>query len=239
MKPIRMLEQTPRSLSKIIANDPSILIPVGNVEWHGDHLPLGVDSLLSVAVCEEISSRIGIPVAPLLACGICRDLQPERGFFGTLDTIREQTLTDVMADLLQGYAKMGFRKAIILSGHFEMEHYSAIIEGMKQVTALQSTFLTALDFLKDKEQPLGDVTLTWPFVGDHAAEWETSMMLGYYPELVHMEDAPETIELDMEGLPDYIRKRYPKRASLEYGQQLRAAIIDGAIIVVKKILASS
>ena len=140
MKPIRMLEQTPRSLSKIIANDPSILIPVGNVEWHGDHLPLGVDSLLSVAVCEEISSRIGIPVAPLLACGICRDLQPERGFFGTLDTIREQTLTDVMADLLQGYAKMGFRKAIILSGHFEMEHYSAIIEGMKQVTALQSTF---------------------------------------------------------------------------------------------------
>jgi creatinine amidohydrolase len=238
MKTIRLLEQTPRNVAKIIAEKPLILVPIGTVEWHADHLPLGVDSLLSVDICDNISAQTRCIVAPLLACGICRDLQPERGYFGTIDTIQDKTLSNLVGNLLLGYAKMGFTKAVILSGHFEMEHYTAICEGIKQVPSIQSVFLTALDFLKYKGQELGDVTLTWPYVGDHAGEWETSMMLYSYPDLVHMEDAPETIELNMEGLPEYIRKRYPRRASQEYGRQLHTAIIAGGVERINEILGS-
>src|SRR5512132_4301107 len=116
MKVIKLLEQSPQMLTRKVSKKPLILIPVGTVEWHADHLPLGVDSLLSVAMCEEISHRTGCIVAPLLSCGICRDLQPERGFYGTVDTIREGTLTGLITDVLNGYAKMGFRKAILFSG---------------------------------------------------------------------------------------------------------------------------
>jgi len=225
MNAVRLIEQLPKDLAHIIAEKPLIILPIGTIEWHSDHLPLGVDSLLSIAICEELSIRTGCVVAPLLSSGICRDLQPERGFFGTVDTVREQTLSSLVADLLQGYAKMGFRKVVLFSGHFEMEHFSAISEGMKQVPFIQAIFLTAFDFMKDAVQELEDVSLTWPFAGDHAAEWETSMMLYYYPELVHMQNAPETIELDMEGLPEYIRRRYPRRASREYGEKLHGVLI--------------
>jgi len=239
MKTIRLLEQSPRDVSRIASEKPLILIPIGSVEWHADHLPLGVDGLLSVAICDEISSHTGCIAAPLLACGICRDLQPERGFFGTVDTIREQTLSYLVEDLLQGYVKMGFRKAIFLNGHFEMEHFAAITEGMKKVTSIQSIFLTTFDFIKDKVQELEDVKLTWPYASDHAAEWETSLMLDYYPRLVHMENAPETIELDMPGLPEYIRHRYPRRASRSYGRKIRSAVIAGGVDVVMKYLEPS
>jgi creatinine amidohydrolase len=217
---------------------PLILIPVGTVEWHAEHLPLGVDSLLSVAICEELSRRTGCIVAPLLSSGICRDLQPERGFFGTVDTIREGTLSSLVTDLLQGYAKMGFRKAIVFSGHFEREHFSAIAEGISKVPSIRGTFLTAMDLLKDKVQELEDITQTWPYAPDHAAEWETSVMLGFYPGLVHMAKAPETIELDMPGLPEYIRKRYPPRASREYGKKLRRVIVAEGTRWVRQMLAS-
>jgi creatinine amidohydrolase len=237
MKTSRLLELSPRELSKIVAKKPLIIIPVGTVEWHAGHLPLGVDSLLSVAMCEEISLRTGYVVAPLVASGICRDLQPERGYFGTVDTVRKQTLTNLVADLLRGYSKMGFQKAVLLSGHFEMEHYSAITKGIEQVPSIKGTFLTALDFIKDRVRELDDVALTWPYAGDHAAEWETSLMMEYFPQLVHMENAPETIELDMDGLPEYIRKRYPRRASREYGRKLRRAVIAGGIAKIKKIIA--
>jgi creatinine amidohydrolase/Fe(II)-dependent formamide hydrolase-like protein len=97
-------------------------------------------------------------------------------------------------------------------------------------------FMTALDLTKDKAQELNDISLTWPYVGDHAAEWETSLMLYFYPELVHMENAPESIELDMEGLPDHIRKRYPRRASREYGWKLHSGMIKCGVDQVKKFL---
>jgi creatinine amidohydrolase len=239
MKSFRLLEQSPQEIARRVAKKPLILIPIGTVEWHANHLPLGVDSLLSSAICDEISIRTGCIVAPLLACGICRDLKPERGYFGTVDTIREQTLSNLVADLLQGYAKMGFSKAILFSGHFETEHYAAITDGISKVADIQGTFLTALDFCKEKMVELADVSLTWPYAGDHAAEWETSMMLDFYPGLVHMEYAPETIELDMAGLPEYIRRRYPRRASQEYGRKLHRVVLAGSVNIIKKVLNSS
>lgn len=234
MKPVRLIEQSPVALAKISAKKSILLIPIGTVEWHAGHLPLGVDSLLSVAICEEISARTGCVVAPLLSCGICRDLSPEKGFFGTVDTIEEKTLSCLIADVLLGYAKMGFRQAILFSGHFEMEHFSAITEGVRNVPSIQTKFLTGLDLTRDKNQDLGDVSLTWPYVGDHAAEWETSLMLYYHPELVHMEYAPETIELDMEGLPEYIRRRYPRRASKAYGRRIRNVMIKCGVNLVRE-----
>lgn len=239
MKTIRLLEQSPRDLLRLVQKKPLVLIPIGTVEWHADHLPLGVDSLLSVAICEEISGRTECVLAPLLSYGVCRDLQPERGFYGTVDTIREKTLAGLITDLLHGYARIGFQRAILFSGHFEMEHYHAITEGMTKATSMASTFITALDLLKDKVRELDDLTATWPYAGDHAAEWETSLMLHYYPNLVHMEKAPETIELNMAGLPAYLHKRFPRRASPEYGKKLQRAIVTNGVKLVKQILRES
>ncbi len=239
MKAVRLLEQAPKDLAQLVTDKQPLMVPIGTVEWHADHLPLGVDSLLSVAICEELSDRTGCVVAPLLSCGICRDLQPERGFFGTIDTVREQTLSNLVADLLQGYAKMGFQKVILFSGHFEIEHFSAITEGMKQIPAIQAVFLTGFDFTKDEVRELEDISLTWLFAGDHAAEWETSMMLYYFPNLVHLEKAPEAIELDMEGLPAYLRRRYPRRATREYGEKLHDVLIANGVEWINKFLHSS
>jgi creatinine amidohydrolase/Fe(II)-dependent formamide hydrolase-like protein len=84
---------------------------------------------------------------------------------------------------------------------------------------------------------LGDVSLTWPYASDHAGEWETSMMLHYYPETVDMSHAPETVELPMPGVPEYIRRRYPRRSTSEYGQKLVDAIIPNAIKKINEMIA--
>jgi hypothetical protein len=51
-----------------------------------------------------------------------------------------------------------------------------------------------------------------------------------------MEKSPETIDLDMPGLPEYIRKRYPRRASQDYGRKLHRAIISSGVDYVKRLL---
>jgi creatinine amidohydrolase len=229
MSPKRLTELRINEVRAIAAEKPLILIPIGTIEWHTSHLPLGVDTLITEKVCEDISSGTGVVVAPTLACGISRNLKPEEGYFGTVDTISEETLANLIAELLRGYAKMGFKKAILMSGHFENEHYAAIMAGINQVKEIQGYFMAPPQFCEEYIEDLGDVSLTWPYASDHAAEWETSMMLYYYPETVDMANAPETIELPMPGIPEYIRKRYPRRASREYGQKLVEAIIPNGI----------
>jgi creatinine amidohydrolase len=122
MKPKRLTELRITEIKEIVASKPLILIPIGTIEWHTSHLPLGVDTLICEKVCEDISSGTGVIVAPALACGISRNLKPEEGYFGTVNTISEETLANLIAELLHGYAKMGFKKAILMSGHFENEH---------------------------------------------------------------------------------------------------------------------
>ncbi|MDK2982062.1 MAG: creatinine amidohydrolase [Chloroflexota bacterium] len=239
MDPKRLTDLRITELQAIVAEKPLILIPVGTIEWHSSHLPLGVDTLITESVCEDISRGTGVVVAPTLSCGISRNLQPEAGYFGTVDTVAESTLANLIAELLRGYAKMGFKKAILMSGHFENEHYAAIKAGIEQVTEVQGIFMMPPDFCEEYIEDLGDVSLTWPYASDHAAEWETSMMLHYYPELVDMDAAPEAVELPMEGIPSYIRKRYPRRATREYGQKLVDAILPNGIKKINELIAES
>jgi creatinine amidohydrolase len=237
MEPKRLTHLRISEVKAIVAEKPLILIPIGTIEWHAGHLPLGVDTLITESVCNEISSGTGVVVAPTLACGISRNLKPEEGYFGTVNTIEESTLTNLIAELLRGYAKMGFKKAILMSGHFEPEHYAAINAAIEQVKEIQGYFMAPPDFCEEYIEDLGDVNLTWPYASDHAAEWETSMMLHYYPELVDMDNAPEAVELPMPGIPAYIRKRYPRRATREYGQKLVDAIIPNGIKKINEMLA--
>jgi Uncharacterized protein, putative amidase len=90
MSPKRLTELRINEVKAIAAEKPLILIPIGTIEWHSSHLPLGVDTLITEKVCEEISSGTGVVVAPTLACGISRNLKPEEGYFGTVDTISEE-----------------------------------------------------------------------------------------------------------------------------------------------------
>ncbi len=238
MKTIHLAELKPNELKNIASKKPVILIPIGTTEWHADHLPLGVDSLLSQATCDDISAKTGCVVAPLLSYGICRNLKPEEGYFGTVDTISVKTLSGLLTDLGQGYAKMGFRIAVLLTGHGESDHWETINSAISKSKAIKMVMLSAYDFTKEKVRELDDIEKTWPFVTDHAAEWETSMMLHYYPNLVNMKEAPETIELRMPGIPEYLFKRFPRRANKNYGEELATATTSGGVKVINQLLDS-
>lgn len=235
-KPVRLAELNPKTLEKTVSEKPLLLIPIGTTEWHADHLPLGVDSFLSQATCDDISARTGCAVAPLLSCGISRNLKPEKGYYGTVDTINQQTLTRLLKELLDGYSKMGFKTAVIFTGHGETEHWAAINKAIEKSKKIKAIMLSAYESSKDAIQELDDVEKTWPFAPDHAAEWETSMMLYYYPDLVCMENAPKTVELNMPGIPAYIRRRYPRRATRAYGRKLAKAVTEGGVKMILELL---
>jgi creatinine amidohydrolase len=170
-------------------NHAVVMLPLGAVEQHGYHLPLGVDTQLPFQLALATAKRFPVIVAPPLWYGY--KSQPRSGGGGTFPgttSFDGNTVTACVRDLVGDFARQGQRFIAVLNGH--MENTSFAGEGID---------------LALRERPAGDVKVAlinwWEHVGDdlinqlfpegfpgweaeHASLTETSLMAHFLPTLV-------------------------------------------------------
>lgn len=174
----------------------TVFLPAGSLEQHGHHMPLNVDVLLPVAVCERVARRSGSLVAPAIPYGYKSQQKSGGGNHlpGTT-SLDGATLTGMVQDIIRELAGHGVRKLAIMNGHFENSMF--IVEGidlaMRELRAsgiedVRVMTLSYWDFINDPvviEQLYPD---GFPgFDLEHGGIFETSLMLSLYPDLVEME----------------------------------------------------
>jgi creatinine amidohydrolase len=97
-----------------------VILPVGSLEQHGPHLPLGTDTITAVGIGERVAKKIGAVVAPAISYGF----KPQPGssagnrFPGTC-SLDGHTLTLLIKDVVRELIRHGVRKILILDGHYE------------------------------------------------------------------------------------------------------------------------
>lgn len=89
------------------------ILPVGSTEQHGPAGVLGVDTYVAITLAEDVAERAGVLVAPPLWYG---DSSHHGAFPGTI-TIRPDTLTLLVRDVVRSLARHGFDRIILLNGH--------------------------------------------------------------------------------------------------------------------------
>ncbi len=153
---------------------PIAYVPFGSLEWHGQHLPLGNDSLKAHAVCVEAARLSGGVVLPPVYCGF---LDPWKPFtFGPLDT---DIIDGLYGFIFRSLAQWGFRVLIGITGHNVAPQRDAIARAIAAVCLPGQVTGVAgweVDFAGDPEN----------CATDHAAKWETSNMMYLYPDRVDM-----------------------------------------------------
>jgi creatinine amidohydrolase len=198
--------------ARIERDHPPILLPVGALEQHGPHLPLGTDGLLSAAVAIDAARQVGGLVAPTLSYGY--KSQPKCGggqhFCGTT-SVDAATLIGSVRDAVREFARHGATRLVVVNGHYENQWFliEGIDLGLRDVgsdTTLEVMRLEYWDFMTEatlaKVFPDG-----FPgFALEHAAVIETSMMLHYHPDLVRLDRLPDDGPADF---PPY--DMYPTR----------------------------
>jgi creatinine amidohydrolase len=182
---MRLAELTSPKLDAL--RDPIALWPVGAIEPHGPHAPLGTDTLISVGMCERAAARLDDAVVlPALPFGVTRYGAAFAGAIG----ISEDTLRGMVLDVARSVAAQGFRRLVIVNNHFEPEQVATLRAAAGEAGALY------LDLVRRRNaQRLTD---EFRRGSCHAGRYETSLMLADAPQLVDpaMADLPAN-DVDM------------------------------------------
>ncbi len=164
------------------AQSGTVLLPVGSVEEHGPHLPLGTDTFHALEVARRAAALRPAIVAPPVFYGLCRSTREHPGTI----SISGDTLRALLKDLGREFYRQGLRRLIMISGHAGGTHMCALIEAgealLEEFADLRVAVVNVLDLLREV---LGNNSGLVQTKGDsHAGEVETALMLAAYPHLV-------------------------------------------------------
>ncbi len=160
----------------------TVILPVGSVEEHGPHLPLGTDTFHALEVARRAAELRPVVVAPPLYYGLCRSTREHPGTV----SISGETLKALVTDLGREFHRQGAMNLVIMSGHAGGTHMAALVEAGETLLAelpdLQVAVVNLLDLLREVVAARPELVQTR---GDsHAGEVETALMLAMSPHLV-------------------------------------------------------
>ena len=169
-------DQTSPQLGKAIEQNTVLLLPVGQTEEHGNHLPVGTDTLIAeraaVAAAEHLVGRIPVLVMPTLACGYSGKVMTR--WPGTI-RVRTRVVMDLLFDLCTSVIDMGFRKVMLVNGH---GHHT----GIGRVVVREVADATGVNIaFTEPARMVGDFFATIRKSGSggaiHGGEYETSLAM--------------------------------------------------------------
>jgi creatinine amidohydrolase len=178
---------------------PVAYVPFGLIEWHGRHLPLGNDALKAHGILVKCAQEYGGVVYPPVYFPHARHNPPTGEL---LDSDRGWKL-EMVTELFGALKRVGFRVIIGVSGHNIQTQIELINEALKPVAAdgsMAGIGLWEMSLSRGEESN-----------SDHAAKWETSNMMFFYPELVDMDRLGDGPLAPNMGPPDGIGGLDPRQ----------------------------
>lgn len=195
-EPLRYELLRPQQILDERARVPIAYLPIGPMEWHGPHMPVGMDMLHAHTMALEAARETGGVVLPPLPLGTETYTDPERlrhrGFKGdervygmdypgfSLPSlyIEESAMGIVVHDVIRALKGQEFRVIVIVNGHGAPNHRATL----RRIAIEQS------------EPGKAAVLLTGYFYDtsyrEHAALGETSYLLAYHSETVDLGALP-------------------------------------------------
>jgi creatinine amidohydrolase len=221
-----------------------VVVPVGALEQHGPHLPLGTDYRMAEAVaikaaeraCAEGSEAVVTPP-------VWHGYSPHHmGFAGSV-TLRAETLLAVLTDVGASLWQHGFRKILFLNGHGGNANLlGAAVQKLRFEHGVRAAGASYWSFAAGI---LGEWRQSDPGGIDHACEMEMSLMLHvapqdadahavadgtWFPQSEFLSGdlaigAPVSVAWSFDELTDDGTLGDPTKASAERGEELFDAIV--------------
>lgn len=207
----------------------TVLFPLGVIEEHGPHLPLGSDVYWSYCMCKMVREKLQSKgkesiIAPPYYWGInyCTG-----GFPGSF-SLKPETMQQVLFEIFENLKNFGFSEVYCFSYHGDSFHVKAIVEAIKRANSelkihvklvLESMDLQLYGWQGDEEFLLisePNYPMEWfeeqepseiGLLDIHAGAFETAVMNYFCPEQVDLKKACElkSYSLNREGMQKWLK----------------------------------
>ncbi len=209
-----------------------VILPLGSLESHGNHLPFGTDSLTPHLIALEVAARVPkTAVLPPVNYGVSEHYKQ----FPFTVSLQFETEIAILRDILESVYREGIRKVFIMNGH---DGNIAPIE-----IAARTAKVNHPDF------KIVSLDAWWRLVGDlvpagffevwnglgHGGEGETSICLALFPDLVDMSKAAGVVP----HLPPHVDIKWtfneltntgasgdPTKGTREKGIRMKEILVD-------------
>ena len=222
---------------------PVAYVPIGTIEWHGLHNPVGADTIQAEGLANLCARKGGGLAFPPLYYGESRverlmeanagdreqiaermELPPENFDLGRHPfSTTEQTLNyhKLLLHVLAEVESLGFEVGVLVAGHYPLvDHARAAVLQFNQREQMKRGGMLAwacVDFLL--------VDDLYDCAGDHAGGWETSHVMALHPETVDLGLLPPKGE----KLVGVGGRMPPQDASADFGRETLEAAAEVAV----------
>lgn len=212
----------PNQIRAALAEKPLVWIPLGTIEWHCEHLPVGLDALTAHGLCLAAAEQAGGLVLPPLYYGTGGG---HGAYPWTIMMPSDKEIAAQLAFTLRRLAEFGVERAVLMSGHFADEQL-AMIDRLAAEWDSKATGLTVTSTSMNRCPEAG-------MPPDHAGVFETTLLSALHPEMVDMtqlaslENAPDTADRHDPNSPIWgVIGADPRLVDLNTAAALKARMTD-------------
>lgn len=218
-----MLITTATSTDVAVRNATVAMLPVGSFEQHGDHLPLATDTLVACIIANRLATTYNLLLLPPVTMSCSHE---HTDFAGTV-SISSRTLIAIIDDVQSSLARSGIEHLVLVNGHGGNYVLSNVAQEANVAKRKVALFPGREDFRIARERAAMETTTSEDM---HGGEWETSILLHAYPDVVRStysqsdHDAPQRPHLLITGIRAYATKGIIGRPSVASAAKGQAAL---------------
>jgi len=172
---------SPQQIEERLARASVAYLPLGSLEYHGPHLPIGLDALTALGICLAAADRAGGVVLPAMYQAVGGE---HTRYPWTLMSRSTESIEILLGETLERLNELGIRRFVILSGHFADEQRDLVERVASSWNATGASARAIARTLGQAPHP--------PVAPDHAARFETLLLQALHPELVDLSRLPDS-----------------------------------------------
>lgn len=164
----------------------ALVLLISAVEQHGQHMPIGTDSIQGAntlgAALGRLPKDVHVYALPPIAYGKSNEHSDYPGTFW----LSAKTLIDVVFDIARGVKVSGFKRLILFGCHGGNNAILDVVARDVHVDTGLAVFPLHMLALGARRDQISDEEASYAM---HGGDAETSCMLSHEPSLVHMDRA--------------------------------------------------
>jgi len=165
----------PHEIDAALSRRSVVYAPLGSLEYHSHHVPIGLDGLTAHGICVRAAARAGGIVLPTMYSAVGGE---HTRYPWTIMADNDAPLRDLLRQTLARLDAFGVRTAVLFTGHFADEQV-ALIDDLAHNWNAGRSGLRAIALAVNQSDA--------PIPPDHAGRFETSLLAALHPDRVHLD----------------------------------------------------